>query len=491
MKAERPRRISALKALMSGPERRSEKILGSPGKWIRPSAIFLFCVAMAISSSAQTFTSLISFEGWNGIFPETILQGMDGDLWGTTANGGPSNCGTVFRMTTAGVLTTVFTFACTNGNEPTGLLQGTDGNFYGTTFFGGASNGGTVFRLTPSGKQTVLFNFIAGGSEGSGPLGNLAQGTDGNFYGAAYSGGSTFGYGTLFKITPTGILSTLYTFDFTHGAQPYAGPVTGTDGNFYGTTYSGGANGSGTVYKITPGGTLTVLHSFGGNASEGDFPISSLVQGKDGNLYGTTPDGGSNNDGTVFEITPGGTFTSLHSFAETDGRSPGGAVVQATDGNFYGGTAYGGANDIDGTLFKMTAAGVVTTLHNFNGTDGADPFPLVQDTSGILFGTTGGGGDLNCQPSYGCGTVFSLEMGLRPFVKTLPALGKVGTKVTILGTNLTGSTSVSFNGTAAAFTVVSSSKITTTVPTGATTGTVEVVTPKKTLKSNMAFHVTR
>jgi uncharacterized repeat protein (TIGR03803 family) len=336
----------------------------------------------------------------------------------------------------------------------------------------------------------VLLSFIAGGSGGSGPLGNLAQGTDGNFYGATYSGGSESGYGTLFKITPKGVLSTLYTFDFTHGAQPYAGPVQGSDGNFYGTTYSGGTNGAGTVYKITPGGTLTVLHSFGGNTSDGDFPISSLVQGRDGSLYGTTPDGGSDNDGTVFKITRSGMFTTLHSFAGTDGRSPAGALVQATDGNFYGGTGYGGTNDIDGTIFKMNAAGTVTTVHNFDGSDGEDPFPLTQDTSGIFFGTTGGGGDLNCQPSYGCGTVFSLSVALGPFVKTLPTRGAVGTKVRILGTNLADTTSVSFNGSAATFTVVSSSEITTSVPTGATTGRVEVVTPGNRLKSNMVFQIT-
>jgi IPT/TIG domain len=143
----------------------------------------------------------------------------------------------------------------------------------------------------------------------------------------------------------------------------------------------------------------------------------------------------------------------------------------------------------DGTIYKMTPAGVVTTVHNFDGTDGADPFPLIQDTSGTLYGTTGAGGDLNCQPTIGCGTAFSLSVGLGAFVETLPTRGKAGTKVTILGTNLTGASSVTFNGNAASFTVVSNSEITTTVPTDATSGTVAVATPRKTLKSNFAFHV--
>lgn len=457
-------------------------------RWRLACAVFLF-IAVAMTASAQTFKTLFVFEKTNGEFPETVLQGTDGAIWGTTANGGPSNCGTVFRMTPTGVLKTVFSFNCTDGNEPTGLIQGTDGNFYGTTFFGGSGNAGTVFKLTPNGSLTVLLDFASDGSQGTGPLGNLAEGSDGNFYGATYGGGSSFSYGTLFKITPSGTLTTLNQFDFTHGAQPYAGPIEGSDGSFYGTTYSGGTSGFGTVYKITSNGTLTVLHVFGPSMTDGDSPISSLVQGRDGNFYGVTPNGGSNSDGIIFKVTPSGTFTNLHSFAGTDGRYPAGNLVQATDGNFYGATSYGGTNDGDGIIFKMTAAGTVTTEHNFDGADGADPFPLMQHTNGTLFGTAGSGGDVSCQPTVGCGTVFSFSVGLRPFVKTLPIRGAVGTKVAILGSNLSGATSVSFHGTAATFTVVSSSEITTTVPTGATTGEVEVVTPKNALKSNGAFRV--
>jgi uncharacterized repeat protein (TIGR03803 family) len=263
-------------------------------------------------------------------------------------------------------------------------------------------------------------------------------------------------------------------------------PSRPSDGNFYGTTDSGG-NGLGTVYKITSQGALTVLHNFIGGADEGESPISELVEDNDGNFYGTTPYGGTANDGTVFKITTSGTFTNLHSFAETDGRFPDGALIQATDGNFYGGTGYGGTNSIDGTIFKMTPLGIVTTMHDFNGTDGEGPSPLIQDTSGTIFGTTGAGGNLNCQPPNGCGTVYSI--GLGAFVETLPSRGMVGSKVTILGTNLTGTISVTFAGKPANFTVLSNSEITATVPTGATTGTVEVVTAKMTLKSNVLFHI--
>jgi len=270
-----------------------------------------------------------------------------------------------------------------------------------------------------------------------------------------------------------------------------AGLVQAADGNLYGTTFYGGAYGIGTVFKITPGGTLTTLHSFDG--TDGGNPEAGLVQASNGNLYGTTFYGGDY--GTVFEITPGGALTTLHSFAgyPTEGSNPGAALVQATDGNLYGTTMDGGANNscnVDGvvgcgTIFEITPEGTLITLHNLDGTDGEFPQGgLVQHTNGTLYGTTNQGG------ANGDGTVFSLSIGLGPFVETAPTSGPVGTSVIILGTNLTGATSADFNGTAAPFTVVSSTEITTTVPAGATTGMVQVTTPSGTLYSNLAFQVT-
>jgi len=450
-------------------------------------AILLFATA-TVPLFSQTFTSLVSFDGPNGSNPSFIMQGPDGNLWGTTPSGGvKTNCGTIYKMTLAGKLFEQYIFNCTIGNQPEGLILGTDGNFYGVTFFGGTGNGGTVFKLTPNRELTTLSNFTVNGTGGSGPTG-LVQAGDGDFYGATYGGGTDL-VGTLFKMTSAGSLTTLYQFDFTHGAQPFAAPVLGIDGDFYGTTYAGGAHGQGTVYKITPGGDLTVLHNFPESGSDG-FSPASLVQGRDGNFYGTTSYGGTNGDGTVFKITPTGALTILHSFDETDGRSPA-DLVQATDGNFYGATGYGGTDDGAGTIFKMTPTGEVTTLHNFDGSDGSNPFTLFQGTNGNIYGTTNGGGDLNCDPSYGCGTVYSLALGLRTFVETVPSRGTPGTAVIILGTNLTGATSVSFNGTTAAFTVVSGSEITTTVPTGATTGKVMVTTKRGTISSNARFVVTK
>ncbi len=210
-----------------------------------------------------------------------------------------------------------------------------------------------------------------------------------------------------------------------------------------------------------------------------------LVQANDGNLYGTVEEGGANGFGTVFKITLSGKLTTLHSFDGTDGEYPAAGLVQGTDGNLYGTTLNGGTNG-DGTVFKITPRGKLTTLHSFDGADGSETFAgLVQATDGNLYGAPEEGG------ANGDGTVFRLSVDLGPFVETQPTSGKVGTADKILGTNLTGATSVTFDGTAAVFKVVSKSLITTTVPAGATTGKVEVKTPRGTLKSNVDFRVTK
>jgi uncharacterized repeat protein (TIGR03803 family) len=327
------------------------------------------------------------------------------------------------------------------------------------------------------------------------------QGSDTNLYGTTSTGGANGNGGTIFKITSSGTLTTLYNFCSlivngvcTDGGDPRGGLVLGTDGNFYGTTAGGGAHSAGTVFKITPSGMFTTLHSF--DFSDGDIPYAGLVQGSDADFYGTTYEGGATgaNDGTIFKITPGGALTTVYAFGGTDGRLPEAALVQGTDGNFYGTTQAGGASSgctskNCGTVFEITPSGTLTTLHSFDFTDGDSPYsPLVQGTNGTFYGTTYYGGIFsNCIAP--CGTVFSISTGLGPFVKTQPTSGKVGATIKILGTNLTGATSLTFNGTPAVFTVVSRSLITTPVPAGATSGRVEVVTPGRTLTSNVRFRV--
>jgi uncharacterized repeat protein (TIGR03803 family) len=257
----------------------------------------------------------------------------------------------------------------------------------------------------------------------------LVQARDGNLYGTTIN--------TFFKITPNGNLTTIYTFVGSDGI--FAAPVQAGDGNFYGTSDSGGAHNAGTIYKITPSGLLTQLYSFCSLllCADGNGPYGSLIQGTDGNFYGTTYGGGKNAGGTVFKVTPTGALTTLYSFCPesgcADGSNPYGGLVQATNGKFYGSTYYGGANQI--------------------------------------------------------GTVFSLATGLSPFVETRPTSGAAGAKVTILGSNLTGATAVGFNGTPAAFKVVSNSEIVASVPNGATSGRVEVTTLVNILKSNTFFSV--
>jgi uncharacterized repeat protein (TIGR03803 family) len=212
------------------------------------------------------------------------------------------------------------------------LVQGSDGNFYGTTQFSGLNNAGTAFKITPNGTFTLLHSFSTAVTDGSYPMGNLIQGSDGSFYGTTYAAGA-IGYGTVFKITPAGTFTLLHSFTrgATDAANPQTALVQGSDGNFYGTTAAGGANGDGSVFEITPSGTFTLLHFFAG--TDGASPHSSLIQGSDGSFYGTTDSGGANAGGTVFKITPSGTFTLLHSFssATTDGEYPFAALVQGSD----------------------------------------------------------------------------------------------------------------------------------------------------------------
>jgi uncharacterized repeat protein (TIGR03803 family) len=467
--------------------------------------VLLLCVATAVVAPAQTFKTLTSFNGTDGADPHSaMVQGFNGNYYGTTLTGGANSSGTVFELSPTGKLTTVYSFCaksgCTDGLEPYGgLVQATNGNLYGTTFEGGTYDFGSVFEVTPAGKLTTLYSFCpkSGCSDGDEPYSGLVQATNGNFYGTT-SGGGTYSRGTVFEITPAGTLTTLYSFCPQSGCQdgnlPYAGLVQATNGNFYGTTYYGGANGVGTVFEITPKGKLTTLYSFCSQSacSDGANPYSALVQARNGNLYGTATNGGNNGSGTVFEVTPGGKLTTVYRFCSksgcADGYYPYGAVVQGTDGNFYGTTTAGGTGKSGGTVFKVTPAGKLTTLYSFcsqtNCPDGQVPYAgVMQATTGIFYGSTFQGGANNQ------GTLFSEAVGLGPFVETLYTSGRVGVAVVILGNNLTGSTAVRFSGKTAKFTVVSATEITTTVPSGATTGSVTVTTPGGKLTSNQVFRV--
>jgi uncharacterized repeat protein (TIGR03803 family) len=486
--------------------------MGNFSWWWKACVIIALSAATATVAPAQTFTTLADFDGPDGASPYfvSLAQGPDGSFYGTTGGGGSegctNGCGTIFEITSAGALTT-FRFARSNGYAPgAGLALATDGNFYGTTSNGGA-NFGTVFKITPAGTLTTLYNFCSqtNCTDGDSPFDALIQAADGSFYGTAYSGGGSgcpnqLGCGTVFKITSGGSLTTLHNFGGADGAQPYAGLVQADDGNFYGTTLAGGTSlscstGCGTVFRIAPGGTFTSLYSFcsQSDCADGYYPQAGLLLGTDGNFYGTTLVGGVNESGTVFRISPGGGLTTLYSFCAqancSDGRDPSATLVQATDGDFYGTTGAGGANGW-GTVFKISSGGTLTTLHSFDLSDGTEPLGgLSQATNGNLYGTTGYGGNLGCFHPQGCGTVYSFDIGLGPFVSFVRNPAKVGQTFGILGQGFAGTTGVSLNGIPANFTVVSDTFMRGAVPAGAATGYVTVTTPSGTLTSNVPFHV--
>jgi uncharacterized repeat protein (TIGR03803 family) len=485
--------------------------------WTFVCGMFLFCAAAATVSLAQvSFNTLVAFTGVNGSSPQMVLtQGMDGDLYGTTydiifGDECPTACGTVFKMTPTGTLTTLYRFCsvekCKDGAGPLGsLVQTPNGDFYGTTQDGGSHRGGTVFKITPTGTLTTLYRFCARDNcvNGKWPTAGLTLASDGNFYGTAQNGGSnncSDGCGTVFRITPAGELTAVYTFCQTDGCldgyEPSGQLLESNDGNFYGEAQLGGPGGYGTIFKMTPAGHLTTL--FGFNLANGSDPSGGLIRATNGDFYGVASGGGSQTVGcvfycgTVFKMIPAGELTTLHYFCPSlldcsDGAQPYGPLVQAPDGNFYGTTS--GATINPGTIFQITPAGALTTLYSFcSQTDCADGFfseaGLLQATSGTFYGTTAKGG------IGGLGTAFSLSTGFGPFVKTQPSFANEGARVGIFGQGFTSSSVVQFGGVQATSVKLSGTTfLTAKVPAGALTGSVTVTTGTTTLVSNQPFRV--
>jgi uncharacterized repeat protein (TIGR03803 family) len=359
-------------------------------------ALFLPC-ALVAATPTPTF---YSFNGTDGALPLSGLVQDNQYLYGTAYGGGADRerYGTVYRITTDGELTTLHSFDYYDGAYPDAgsLVQATNGNLYGTTLKGGTYGDGTVFEITVKGKFTSLHSFDS--ADGENPVGALIQAVDGNLYGTTALGGA-YGYGTVFEITLDGTFTLLHSFDSADGINPNAGLAQGSDGNLYGTTAEGGAGSSGTVFQITPSGTLTTIYSFclQPGCADGANPYGVLALGSNGNFYGTTEYGGSAGSfGTVFEITLAGLLTTLHTFASTDGANPYPGLVLGSDGNFYGTTFFGGTNNF-GTIFEITPGGTFTSLYSFSASGGVLPAgALVQDTTnGLFYGTTESGGTSN------------------------------------------------------------------------------------------------
>ncbi|MGA2177039.1 MAG: choice-of-anchor tandem repeat GloVer-containing protein [Verrucomicrobiota bacterium] len=346
----------------------------------------------SVTAPGVTFSTLYSFTGGaDGGNPNGLMQETNGNFYGTTQSGGIEGSGTVFQMTPSGVVTTLFLFsnAGSGGYSPVaGLAQGVDGNLYGTTENGGSNGWGTVFKTTTNGNLTTVVTFTSG--NGAEPDETMIVGADGNFYGTTFVGGAS-GEGEVFRMTPNGALSVLASFNGLNGFNP-SELAQGADGSLYGTTLEGGTYGDGTIFKVTTNGTLTSLFSFS-YTNGGFLPFAGLTQVADGSFYGTTYEGGAFSYGTVFSMSPSGGVTTLYSFTGgNDGGHPAAELILAADGNFYGTTFAGGAYD-DGTIFRMAPGYAPVTLVSFDGDDGANPqTPLVLGADGNLYGTTQNGG---------------------------------------------------------------------------------------------------
>ena len=440
---------------------------------------------------AQSFVVLHSFnhnvpphgEPLQPHWPGMIAQGRDGLLYTTSPVNGAGASGAVFRLSPSGAFSVVHPFFGPDGAFPdSGVTLGTDGFFYGSTSAGGSPASpdpnptiGTVFKTTADGTVTVLHNFRIHDRNGINPYAPPVEGPDGNFY------GTTPQSSTIYRITPSGNLQTIYTFGPNLGGV-IAPLVLAGDGNLYGIGNNFNDSGYGSVFKVTPAGQLTWIYAF--DKIHGAYSYAPLIQGTDGNFYGTTTAGGDNNDGVVFKLTPSGQITVLHSFNGSDGMTPYAGVVQGNDGNFYGATYAGGVPGF-GTLYKVTPQGGFSLLHSFNGAAGANPMVTpTQHTNGVIYGDTYLGGQ------YTFGTFYSLDLGLPAFIRLTSSSGIVGSSVGILGQNLSSATSVLFNGVASPISAVSDTYATAIVPAGATTGPVMVTTSGGAYTSNTLFRVT-
>jgi uncharacterized repeat protein (TIGR03803 family) len=393
----------------------------------RTDLIFGLLCVIAItrnSSAASGFQELYVFPkptlGYT-VSGTTLLELPDGNLYGTTAIGGDvgSNSpgdGFIFRATKSGALTILCYFSLTNGSRPAGGVVMAAGNLYGVTMGGGTNyvdplpvDDGTIFKVTTNGVLTSLLSFD--GTNGMHPVGPLVPGTDGKLYGTTEEGG-LYGLGTIFRISTNGIFESLVSFNGTNGNYPYGNLVLGNDSRVYGTTIFGGSNfsgpytGLGTVFALNTNGTLSTLHFF--QDTDGARPYAGLCKTSDGRLWGATSGGGIWNRGTVFRMGTNGSFESVFSFNGTNGSTPFSRLEPGPDRSLYGTTGYSyvGPNIGNGTIFRITEDGALTTLVWLNGTNGATASSMMTLSSdGSFYGAMS---DAAGNALYNGGTLFRL-----------------------------------------------------------------------------------
>jgi uncharacterized repeat protein (TIGR03803 family) len=400
--------------------------------------IVFFTQNSALQASDITLSMLASFSGTNGADPlAPLVQGRDGNFYGTTYNGGPTTnvsdlghpgFGTVFKVTPDGILTPLAAFYGTNGSHPrAALVQASDGNFYGTTYYGGSATNtlflgqigyGTVFKMTPDGNLTTLLSFDV--TNGACPAAGLVEGTDGQLYGTTRYGGASFsdpraantgygvpGNGTIFRISTNGDLTTLFSFTpDTQAGQPMAPLTLRSDASFYGIV-SGGAYGWGEIFRVSLDGTYTPIASL--DSVNGPSQLSAVVESRDGGFYGVAQISGAYHCGAVYKVSPNQSVTTVVSFTNS-GAFSWGSVVEGTDGNLYGTTSHSSDHQY-GYVYQVTLQGDYAVIGAFAGTNGASPqCGMIQGRDGSLYGTTFSGGAFTDEVGLGYGAIFRVSV---------------------------------------------------------------------------------
>lgn len=381
--------------------------------WIPVAIAFATLLLVPPVARSQDLTILYSFNGGDGANPDGGLLLAEGQLYGTTYEGG-YGYGVVFELTASGTEIVLHSFVGGDGWWPTGaLVADAEGNLYGVTLQGGVFMGGNVFKMAKQNEVSV--HVFSGGLDGVYPRGGVVRDPAGNLYGTTENGG-VYSNGTVYKIDLAAVETTIYSFTGgDDGQSPLAPVILGSAGNLYGTTENGGRHGAGTVFKVSKSGQESTLYSFTGGA-DGAAPWAGLISDSSGNLYGTTSSGGDTSCnpfggcGTVFKVGSAGQLTVLHTFTGSpDGAVPYGSLLQDSQGNLYGTASSGGDTACNppygcGTVFEISRAGAFSVLHTFTGSpDGATPYAgLIMDGQANLYGTTWGGG------KYNQGTVFEL-----------------------------------------------------------------------------------
>lgn len=452
----------------------------------------MFLVVITIAAPAQTVSTIYQFSsGSNPNYPAgAMAQGRDGNFYGITlSGGGPANQGAIYKISSAGVLTSLHAMAQSDGTTCSGLTMGTDGNFYGTCHNGGTNDYGTLFKVTSAGVLTVLHNFAAQGSTSDGcePLAPPIQASNGDFYGTtSFCGASN--YGTVYKLTPAGAYSLLYSFQGPpNDTLLPLGLIEGTDGNLWGLG-NGWIISNGGVFKITLAGKESLVYAFKGDP-DGAGPYTNLIQGSNGDFYGTTEEGGSAQEGTIFQVTAGGKETVLYSFPnQTDGAYPSLPLTQGPNGMLYGAaTDCAGGGCSQAGLFDITTKGVYKNLYLYPlvcSNCGQPEAPLLLSTNGTFYSTTEQGGT-------GAGSFYSLSNGYSPFISLVNVTSSAeGAQVGILGQGFSSASVVKFGGTKATTTTLTGSTyILAIVPSGALTGDVTVTTGSTVLSTLSVYKI--